>query len=74
MNELFEERSKLSDVGNPYLYDEERDRDGEHPVREGLYPSGVTFLIPVRSDRWSLSTWLPVSLHHLRRRTQRPGV
>lgn len=27
----------LSDVGNPYLYDEERYRDGEHPIGEDLY-------------------------------------
>jgi hypothetical protein len=30
-------------VGYPDLYDEERDRDGEHPVGEGLDPGRVVF-------------------------------
>ena len=49
----------LSDVGNPYLYDEERDRDGEHRVGEGLYPPGVIFLTAVYGNRCFLLDLYP---------------
>ena len=39
----------LSDVGDPYLYDEKGDRDGEHPIGEDLYSSGVALPSAARS-------------------------
>jgi hypothetical protein len=42
----------LSDVGDAYLYDEECDRDGEHPIGEDLYSSGFALPSAARSD-WS---------------------
>jgi hypothetical protein len=44
----------LSDVGDPYLYDEECDRDGEHPIGEDLYSSSFALPSAARSD-WSPS-------------------
>ena len=44
----------LSDVGDPYLYDEECDRNGEHPIGEDLYSSSFALPFAARSD-WSPS-------------------
>src|SRR5215208_5130004 len=54
MREFIQERSMLSDVGDPYLYDEECDRDGEHPIGEDLYSSSFALPSAARSD-WSPS-------------------
>jgi hypothetical protein len=49
----------LSDVGDPYLYDEECDRDGEHPIGEDLYSSSFALPSAARSD-WSPSLYVPL--------------
>jgi hypothetical protein len=37
VRKFIKERSMLSDVGDPYINDEECDRDGEYPIGEDLY-------------------------------------
>ena len=37
VHEFIQERSMLSDVGDPYLYNEECYRYGEHPIGEDFY-------------------------------------
>ena len=44
----------LSDVGDPYLYDKNCDRDGEYPIGEDLYSCGSALPFAARSD-WSPS-------------------
>ena len=59
MCETFGERSRLANVGDPDLYDEERDRDGEDRVREGLYSPGVALLPAASSNLGSFPTPAP---------------